>query len=456
MPQTLRVAARPPRLAPAIACLLLALAARPGGAQAPRYPFPQHVPGPPGTILPAHESRTQLDADVAAAYGRWKAAHLLAAGTEPDGHPRYRIRHAAGANPDTVSEGQGYGMVIVALMAGHDAAARTVFDGLVEYARDHRSVVDARLMDWSVPANEAPNPPDDDCAFDGDADIALGLLLAERQWGNGGRIDYRAEALSVLAGLRQSALGPVSHLPLLGDWVEPDGSTYNQRTVRTSDFMPAHFRAFAAATGDGEWQTAVTAVAAVAAALRDGYAPATGLLPDFTVPASAVDPSPQPAPPEFLEGPTDGDYSYNAGRVPWRFATDALLSQAATSRATALAISNWARTTTAGVPTVFRAGYRLDGTALPDSDYFSTFFVAPLGAAARLDPTHPAWLEAIFEAVKLEQQGYYEDSVALLSLLVMSGNFWTPDRAGLLFLDAFETGSLAGWTTVAASRADGD
>jgi endo-1,4-beta-D-glucanase Y len=445
---------RTPRLASAFLCAFVACAADPGGAQAPRFPYPQHLPGPAGTILPAHESRTQLDADVAAAYDRWKSAHLLAAGVEPDGHPRYRIRHAAGANPDTVSEGQGYGLVIVALMAGHDAAARTLFDGLVEYARDHRSVLDARLMDWNVPANEAANPPDDDCAFDGDADIALGLLLAERQWGNSGRIDYRAEALSVLAGLEQSALGPASHLPLLGDWVDPDGSTYNQRTVRTSDFMPGHFRAFAVATGDAGWQAAVTSVAAVAAALRAGYAPATGLLPDFTVPVSSVDPSPQPAPPDFLEGATDGDYSYNAGRVPWRFASDALLSQSSASRTTALAISAWARTATAGVPTDVRAGYRLNGTALPDSDYFSTFFVAPLGAAARLDPAHPAWLEAIFEAVKLEQQGYYEDSVTLLSLLVMSGNFWTPDRAGLLFLDAFETGDLAGWSAAATTAAD--
>lgn len=445
--------ARTPWLASAVLGAFCACAADPGRAQTPRFPYPQHLPGPAGTILPEHESRIQLDADVAGAYDRWKSAHLLAAGVEPDGHPRYRIRHTAGANPDTVSEGQGYGLVLVALMAGHDPAARTLFDGLVEYARDHRSVIDGRLMDWSVPANEAPNPPDDDCAFDGDADIALGLLLAERQWGNGGRIDYHAEALAVLAGLAQSARGPASHLPLLGDWVDPNGAPYNQRTVRTSDFMPGHFRAFAAATGDAGWLSTVTAVQAIAAALRSGFAPTTGLLPDFTVPVSAANPAPQPAPPDFLEAATDGDYSYNAGRVPWRFASDALLSQSSASRATARAISDWARTATGGVPVDFRAGYRLDGTALPDSDYFSTFFVAPLGAAARLDPAHPGWLEAIFEAVKLEQQGYYEDSVTLLSMLVMSGNFWTPDRAGLLFLDGFETGDLAGWSSAATTPA---
>lgn len=355
-------------------------------AQAPRYPFPQHVPGPAGSILPAHESRAQLDGDVAAAYDRWKAAYLVAAGTEPDGHPRYRIRHSSGANPDTVSEGQGYGMLLVAILAGHDPNARTLFDGLVEYARDHPSILDARLMDWSVPANESPNPPDDDAAFDGDADIALALLLAERQWGNAGRIDYRTVALERIAGLAQSARGPDSNLPMLGDWVEPNGSTYNQRTVRTSDFMPGHFRAFAWATGDSGWISATAAVEAAAAGLRSQYSTATGLLPDFAVPVSVANPALQPAPPDFLEGPYDGDYSYNAGRVPWRFATDALLTQSSASSATANAISSWALAETGGDPTQLRAGYHLNGTPLPDSDYFSTFFVAPIGAAARLDP----------------------------------------------------------------------
>lgn len=417
------------------------------GAQAPRYPFPQHVPGPAGTILPVHEPQAGLDADVAAAYARWKLNHLLAAGTEPDGHPRYRIRHTAGANSATVSEGQGYGLVIVAHFAGHDPAARTILDGLVEYLRDHPSVEDGRLMDWNVPANEASNPPDDDAAFDGDADIAFGLLLADRQWGSSGRIDYRAEALSVIAGLEASALGPASHLPMLGDWVDPNGSEYNQRTVRTSDFMPGHFRAFHQATGHSVWAEAIIAVDSTSLALRSGFAAATGLLPDFTVPVSSGDPSPRPAPPGFLEGADDGHYFYNAGRVPWRFATDALLTQNPTSRSIALQIANWAKGTTAGNPESFKAGYQLNGTPVAGSDYFSTFFVAPLGAAARLDPANAAWLAAIFEAVKNEEQGYYEDTVTLLSLLVMSGNFWTPDRAGLLFFDGFETGNTAGWSS---------
>jgi len=62
------------------------------------------------------------------------------------------------------------------------------------------------------------------------------------------------------------------------------------------------------------------------------YSPATGLLPDFFEPVSASDPNLRPASPDFLEGPNDGFYYYNALRVPFRIGVDALLAGDHTSR----------------------------------------------------------------------------------------------------------------------------
>jgi hypothetical protein len=104
----------------------------------------------------------------------------------------------------TVSEGQGYGMIIVALMAGHDSGARTLFDGLWEFSLDHRSEIDSRLMDWKVEADEQPDADGNDSAFDGDCSLALALLLAEKQWGNAGRFDYGAQAAWVMGGILAS------------------------------------------------------------------------------------------------------------------------------------------------------------------------------------------------------------------------------------------------------------
>ena len=93
-----------------------------------------------------------------------------------------------------------------------------------------------------------------------------------------------------------------------------------------------------------------------------------------------------PAPGGFLEGPNDGAYFYNAGRDPWRIATDALLNGDATSRQQAQKIAAWAKTKTGGAPASLKAGYQLNGTELNGSDYFTTFFAAPIGVAAMTLP----------------------------------------------------------------------
>jgi len=44
-----------------------------------------------------------------------------------------------------------------------------------------------------------------------------------------------------------------------------------------------------------------------------------------------------------------------------------------------------------------------------------------------VDASHQAWLNAIYQrVVGASALGYYEDTVALLSLIVMTGNWWVP------------------------------
>jgi endoglucanase len=379
-------------------------------------PFPQHVTYAPNTILPAWHTRDEMDEHVRVFYDDWKSKYLVEAGTSPDGIPMFRVAFGRDepAHSKTVSEGQGYGMVIVPIMAGHDPAAQVIFDGLFAFAREHPSESDARLMDWNV-----PDPQGNSSAFDGDADIAYGLLLADAQWGSHGQINYKAEAEKMIAGILESTIGPESHLPMLGDWVDANGAVYNQYTPRSSDFMPVNFRAFGRATNDPVWDDVVTQSQDVMNQVQIKFSSLSGLLPDFIV-------NRQPAPPEYLENITDGAYNYNAGRVPWRVGLDALLHDDAQSRKIAWKISRWIEPKTGGDPFNIRAGYELDGTPLPDSDYFTTFFVAPMGVAAMTDPAQQDWLNAIYDSVYKVHKDYYEDSVNLLCLLVMTGNFWTP------------------------------
>lgn len=411
-------------------------------AQPPQRPFPQHRVYAEGTLRPGQFTQAEQDDDVRAYYDDWKAHYVIAAGTTPGGVPRYRISIGSTNPARTVSEGQGYGMLIVALMAGYDPQAQTIFDGLWEFARAYPSDIDPRLMGWQIPVVPGSN----DSAFDGDADIAYALLLADAQWGSAGRINYRTAAENVIAGILESTIGPESRLPLLGDWVDANGAISNQYTPRSSDFMPAHFRAYGRATGDPVWDEVVAACQTVITHLQTEYSPDTGLLPDFIVPVSVADHTPQPAPPEFLEGPDDGHYYYNAFRDPWRIGTDALLNGDPVSLTQSRKLSQWAETIAGGDPAALRAGYRLDGVAVPGSDYFTIIVAAPLGVAAMTGPAQQAWLDSLYAAVRDAHEDYYEDTVTLLSLLIMTGNYWDPtaqSAAASLYLPLLQSGHLS-------------
>ena len=385
-----------------------------------RRPFPFRSRTISGALSPISRTQSEQDDDLRAAYARWKANYLI-----PLDDGLYRVAFGKAGTEHhaiTVSEGQGYGMVIVPHLAGDDPDARMIFDGLWQFVRANPSGIDSRLMGWHIPEGESGS----DSAFDGDADIAYGLLLADAQWGSDGEIDYRAAAIEVLTGILESTIGAESRYPLLGDWVDPEGAQYNQWTTRPSDFMLGHFRAFARATGDPAWNDVVTACQRVIAEIQRNHSPETGLLPDFVQPVSSDNHTPCPADSGFLEGENDGAFGYNAGRTPWRIGVDALLNWDEQSREQSAMISRWVEKSTGGEPQAIRAGYRLDGAPSEGSDYFTIFFAAPLAVAAMTAPDQQEWLNALYESIREQSENYYEDSVALLCLLAITGSFWDP------------------------------
>jgi endo-1,4-beta-D-glucanase Y len=274
----------------------------------------------------------------------------------------------------------------------------------------------------------ATPPGDFDSASDGDLDIAFALLLADRQWGSCGTVNYLLEAQRVIADLKDGDLDATATYVLLGDWVGPSESTKYYDSTRSSDFMPGHARSFANATADTAWTALLDRTYTIVDELQAAFSPATGLLPDFVKSPLGT---PAPVAGGFLEGPNDGRYSYNACRDPWRLATDFLVSGEPRAQTAVQRINAWIRAATAGDPSAIASGYKLDGSVIGGAHYLSMAFVAPLGVGAMVDAANQAWLNAIWDlviATPAATDGYYENTLKLLSMLVMSGNFWAPER----------------------------
>jgi len=403
----------------------LAFATLPALAAGELRPFPQHTVYTAGTIRPAAKTQAELDGAVVTFYRVWKAKYLRSTG---DGQ-RYVFCNAENTfEPKTthsVSEGHGYGMLAAVLMAGADPEAQADFDGMYRFFRAHLVENRRDLMAWRqvLRGNQiAEGRNDRDSATDGDLDIACALLMADRQWGSRGEINYRKEALKVIAAILALEADPQRHTLTLGSWVDAESPQWGG--VRPSDFMPAHLKSFAAASGDSAWIQSTDTTYGILKDLAAGYSPKTGLLPDFIQYKQGAY---LPAPPRFLESRNDGCYSYNACRVPWRLGTDYLLTGDPRARALLEPLNAWIFRETGGDPAKINAGYRLDGKRLGKDD--SAAFTGPLAVAAMIDPARPEWLNALWADLlerKPDHETYYGNTVKLLTLIVVSGNWWQP------------------------------
>ncbi len=200
---------------------------------------------------------------------------------------------------DTVSEGQAYGMLI-ALGAGDEES----FDAIWSWTREHLQRPDG-LLAWRWDDGAIV---DDEPASDGDLDVARALVLAGDRFDRPDLADQGNEhAALILDRLTvQTALGRIL---LPGEWAAAaEPYAYNP-----SYASPAAFAVLAASTGDARWDELAAGSAAATTAVLDS----SELPPDWAqVHADGkVDAMPGPA-----GRGSDVRYSYDAARLPLRYA----------------------------------------------------------------------------------------------------------------------------------------
>ena len=300
-------------------------------------------------VMPTNRTQTQMNQDVADQFNRLLSRFIVDPTHNTSGHKntfRMALNHEAGTGQVgddgvAVCEAQGFGMVMLAYMAGaedmlvpsvptnlnsprvplrqrlrdnlpaslrssfgadevtikhyFDAMFRTVqaFPATNEPANQGRY-----LMSWQIRGREGPWTTQGvsmSSATDGALDTTYALLLADRQWGgvahgktntNGGNaVASDSEYLYwAKGGMHQLWLGHVNHRSNFGT---SHGMTVGNwthhtgntaRIYRSSDAMLTHFRAFAEVGNTENWNRVIEATNT---AINQVAHPTTGLLPDF-------------------------------------------------------------------------------------------------------------------------------------------------------------------------------
>ncbi|MEO8415957.1 MAG: glycosyl hydrolase family 8 [Ginsengibacter sp.] len=388
-------------------------------AQQVLKPFPQHIPYSTGVIKPSNVSPQQMDDSVGKFYKKWKGRYVH----DDAGPGQYYIWVEGTVDKnECVSEGQGYGMIVVALMAGYDTDAQKIYNGLYQYYKAHPAKRSPYLMAWAQ--TKTFKDVDGSSASDGDMDIAYSLLLANAQWGNNGSINYLAAAQLMIKAIKQQEINHETFSVLLSDAVEPDSEDYYD--TRSSDFMPAHFKAFRKANHDNFWNKVVNKNYELFNFMQKEYSPDAGVVPDFI---EHVNKKPNAARPHYLESKYDGAYNYNACRVPWRIATDFIMNGDKRSKEFVEKINTWIRETTQNNPDNISAGYTLEGDDIKNRNYEAMSFIASFMVAAMVDANNQAWLNKLWTYVlnfNIDQFEYYGNTIKMISMIIVSGNYWAP------------------------------
>lgn len=379
-----------------------------------KMPYPQHVQYNSGVILP-DVNQSVMDNKVLSYYYGWKNNYIR---TMHDTlkYVLYTTEQRAD-NAVTVSEAHGYGMIITALMAGADNDAYDTFVRMYNYYKQHPSEITPELMAWQQNSSgEDIDGPDS--ATDGDIDIAYSLLLADKQWGSDGEINFLQEAKNMINAILKADINPVTKTIRLGDWAT--SGKYNKST-RCSDFILQQLRSFKDATQNALWDQVIDTTYNVIEAVEGEN---TGLLPDFVVIENGKY---KPAPANFLESDKDGHYYYNSCRVPWRIASDFIIGGDIRSKRWSDKINNWVENASGSNPWGIMGGYYLNGTSF--REWTDMEFIAPFGVSAMVDAKNQEWLNKLWGAIisdPVSSDAYFGDTIKMICIIIMSGNYWVP------------------------------
>jgi endo-1,4-beta-D-glucanase Y len=393
--------------------LLLIFIGRAGVASPACFPFPQQMAYSFG-IKPTSQTQATMNSDCQRIYQAFHKYNVTNSGCPPGG---YRVHCGPGSlNYQTRSEGIAWGMLITVYMDNATNNTKSLFDGFDTYRKAYTNA--NGFMNWLVNADGtlASTGP----AIEADQNMALALLMAHYQWGSDSGTDYRSEALSLISNLMEYCVVKPQYA------MKPGDTWGGLELLHPCAWDIGYYGPFARFTGDARWTSVLNTHLNLIGIFYTNYN--TGLMPHWC----KFDGSPTGNSDPYF---ADYTYEYDACQAPlkyglyylWNGASGSVLPYGQCKR-----LAGWINTTTGGNPNSILDNYNLVGTPGPSAQWNSTCFVATFGVAAMSDPVHQAWLNTIYNNLRLRNPSatdYYNTLIQMISMLVMTGNL--PDLMAL-------------------------
>lgn len=359
-------------------------------AQGAKYPFPQNVTYPYGTM-----TKVVTNEFVKSWYDNWKKTYLQQC--EPN-----TLRPGVDPLTKSLVEAQGFSMVAVAYMGD-----KGIFDSLYAFYLKRCSSTACGFMDWKVYCDRvvpAENGKSDGygSATDGDIDVACALVVASWQWPDGG---YLEKAKSLITKLETMITTCSGKLTLYPGCNSSNWGGCNETDI--SYYAPAFFRYFAKISGNSKWAQ----LADDTHLIRDAAANATtGLVPDWQSVSGTAG-----------AGSRKGYYSFDAIRAPYKQTMDYLWNGTASAGVWSKKLTSWAHNL--GVTTI-KDEYELNGTVKGTGHSMAVVGALGVAAMANSQDVVDAFAK---EMIKLKDDYWYSGYLGNLYLLAISGNMWNPE-----------------------------
>jgi endo-1,4-beta-D-glucanase Y len=340
---------------------------------AANYPFPQNK------VAFGIKAAAAASSDVQTAFQEWVSGYYEENGTE--------ARIDFDTKSQTVSEGIGYGMLIMACMDNGQNNTRTKFDKLWSYYKKWRD--NNGLMNWKIEGFSGVAGDGQNGATDADLDAAAALVLANRQWGDQ---SYLADARTLINAIWNCEVNGNKYLKPGDAWdSKKDPSYFSTGALELFKSVDTH-----------DWSSVIANSFTL---LKKTCNATTGLPPDWCS--------------------EDGNSlmgAFDAVRVPWRMAWAYSWYGQKDASDIASKMATWIRGAVNNDPTAIKAGYSLTGQA--SAGYSNATYTGALSCAGMTLADNQDWINKGFAATKnATANSYFNKTLQVLYLLLLSGNF---------------------------------